>query len=317
VITGKRSAHAAAVPPGTVRTLSTPDGTPIRIEVSPSYPDTPQNQQAAQNIVNFLGSRVHGAELGKLGVYVGKPAEIHVQCGAEEAVACYYPREARMYVPGETDPTGIPTEYAITHEYGHHIATNRENPLGEAFAYGPEYWASFVHVCAGVQTGEFSPGDQDQGYLDNPGEGWADAYAHLPENGFADAPFQFNLKFRPTTEVAYAAVRRDVLDPWTGPATQSFTGSLRRRSAARFTQNMTIDGNVVARLSGPRSANFDLQVLVDGQVVDRSRHSGSRERVAGTACGLMGTDGGPGPITFRVVQRSGTGAFRLVLSYPG
>jgi hypothetical protein len=314
-----------------VRTLTAPDGTQVQVETSPSYTDAAQAAQAAQNTVNFLASRVHGSELGKLRVYIGKPAEIHTQCGSEQAVACYYLPESRMYVPGEADPSapGIPVEYVITHEYGHHIAANRLNPLGPelatgisqsegAFLLGPEYWSSYVHVCAGVSSGAFAPGDQDQGYLDNPGEGWADAYAHLPDNGYADVKFQFNPAFKPTTEEAYAAIRRDVLQPWTGPTIQNFTGKLGGTSRKAFTQDMAADGVVVAKLTGPSKANFDLQVLIDGKVVDKSRHSGSRERIGGRVCAPEGSGRtGAGPLTFRVVRKSGSGSFALKLSYPG
>lgn len=325
----KPRAHRAAVPPGTVRTLTAPDGTQIQVETSPSYADNAANQQAAQNTVNFLATRVHGSELAKLRVYIGKPAEIHTQCGSDQAVACYYLPESRMYVPGEVDPSGIPTEYVITHEYGHHIAANRLNQLGPelgrgisqsegSFLLGPEYWSSFAHVCSGVTAGQFAPGDQDQGYLDNPGEGWADAYAHLPDNGFSDIRFQFNQAFRPTTEEAYAAIRRDVLQPWTGPTLQNYSGKLGGSSRKAFTQDMTLDGVVVAKLTGPSKANFDLQVLVDGKVVDKSKHAGSRERIGGRVCAPQNSGRtGAGPITFRVVRRSGSGSFALKLSYPG
>ena len=174
-----------------------------------------------------------------------------------------------------------------------------------------------MHVCDGVATGLFAPGDQDQGYLDNPGEGWADAYAHLPENGFADFKFQFNQKFKPTTEEAYAAIRRDVLQPWTTASTHTFTGSLGAKGSKRFTQPLTLDGVVVGKLTGHAGSKFVLQALSEGKALGSSK-GGARERLTGPVCGAPSSTA-PSPITFRVVRKSGTGSgsFSLKVSYAG
>src|SRR5204863_133906 len=83
----------------------------------------------------------------------------------------------RMYVPGEKPANSpVPLEYIITHEFGHHISNHRKNALGSAFIAGPEYWATSQFICAGAlltRPPVFFPGDEDQHYLDNPGEGWA------------------------------------------------------------------------------------------------------------------------------------------------
>ena len=309
VITGDPRARAAQVPRGPAADYTLPDGNVVEIETSPSYPDSAANLRSTQTLVSFLASRVHGPEMSRLKVYVGKPAEIHQQCGSEQAVACYYANQARMYVPGEQDPSGVPSEYAITHEYGHHIATFRKNALGEAFLFGAEYWASYEHVCAGVRSGEFFPGDQDQNYLDNPGEGFADAYAHLPEH-YPAAPFQFNRRFFPDAG-ADAALKRDISDPWQGPRRDRFTGSLSATRRSRsFAVPVNLDGNVVARLRAPRAARFQVQVALDGRVVDRAA-----KRISGTLCPPEGQ--GFGRVTVRVVRKAGAGSFTLSTSVAG
>ena len=109
-----------ARPRPNARRYSTPDGYQVAVEASSAYPVDPA---ADQQLVDFLASRVHGAELGDLSVYVGTPDEIIGLCGGDpQVVACYAIDQARMYVPGES-VRGIPVEYPLTHEYGHHMAS--------------------------------------------------------------------------------------------------------------------------------------------------------------------------------------------------
>jgi hypothetical protein len=141
-----RARSAAAS--GTDLSLTTPDRLSVQVTISDRYGPTPTAQQAAQNTVNLLASRVHGTELGALRVFIGPPDEIGSICGGQEALACYAPGEQRMYAPGENPPSSpVPVEYIITHEFGHHIANHRRNALGPAFTLGPEYWADVaVHL---------------------------------------------------------------------------------------------------------------------------------------------------------------------------
>jgi hypothetical protein len=312
---GKARAAAAA---GTDVVLTAQDGTPLTVTISSAYGQTPTSQAAAQNAVNFLGTRLHGTELGLLRVFIGPPREISTICGATEALACYAPGENRMYVPGEEPANSpVPVEYIITHEYGHHIANHRKNALGSAFVLGPEYWATSQFICAGVLSRPqvFFPGDEDQHYLDNPGEGWADSYAHLPENGFEPAPFQFNPLFH-RDGAAFTAIRRDVLQPWPGNVSRTVRGSLGSSSQKRFGLVVSLDGPVVARLSGPSGTNYDLRVRLGGETVDRTHRAGSRDRVAGTLCAGP-SQPPPNRLVFVVVRRSGSGPFRLKMTDAG
>jgi hypothetical protein len=309
----------AAAAAGTDVVLNTPDGTPLTVTISNSYGQTPTSQAAAQNAVNFLSSRVHGPELGLLKVFVGPPPEISSICGAAEALACYAPGENRMYVPGETPPNSpVPLEYIITHEFGHHISNHRKNALGSAFTIGPEYWATSQFICAGALSKPpvFFPGDEDQHYLENPGEGWADTYAHLPENGFESAPFQFSPLFH-RDPAAFDAVRKDIFSPWQGNVTRTETGTLgSSTSKKRFALVVSLDGPVVARLNGPSGANYDLQVRLGGETVDSSHKAGSKDRVAGTLCSAP-RQPPPNRLTIVVVRRSGSGPFSLKLTEAG
>ena len=189
------------------------------MEASASYP---VDALADQKLVDFLASRVHGPELGDLSVYVGTPAEIIGLCGGDpEVVACYAIDEARMYVPGES-VRGIPIEYPLTHEYGHHIALWRSNSPWQALDWGAKYWSSAMHICTGVRRGLLFPGNQGRHYWDDPGEGFADSYAHMH---YPQQPWYYNELMHPNAK-AFAAIRHDVLDPWTGPRSRTFHGRL-------------------------------------------------------------------------------------------
>jgi hypothetical protein len=321
-----KKARAAAAA-GTDVVLTAPDGTALKVTISNAYGQTPMSQAAAQNAVNFLASRVHGTELGLLKVFVGPPSEISSICGEGDpsVLACYAPDEQRMYVPGETPPNSpVPLEYIITHEFAHHIALHRRNAVGPAFGIsasdagyilGPEYWATSQYICAGVKAGAFFPNDEGAHYPLNPGEGWAESYAHLPENGFESAAIQTSPLFH-LDQAAFDAIRRDVLQPWTGNATRTVTGSLGSKSQQRFGLVVSLDGPVLAKLSGPRGANYDLQVRLAGEVVDRSSRPGSNDRVGGTLCAAP-QQPPPNRLTFVVIRRSGSGPFKLKLTDAG
>jgi hypothetical protein len=293
----------------------TPDGIAVEARVSQavSSPDA-----VAQEIVSFLGTRVHGLELGKLRVFIGTPSEIASACGGDaEVLACYSAGERRMYIPdrdpGSGSSAGFTRNYAITHEYGHHIANFRSNSPFPALNYGAKYWSSYEFVCAGADEGLYFPGNQGSHYLDDPGEGFADSYAHLPENGFSSVPWQFNTRLRPDAG-AFAALRRDVLDPWRGSQRRVVAGSLGSLHRSRVTSFRTaLDGSVDLRLRGPAGANFDVGLYDGSRLISRTHTAGSRDRLRLTLC----RDGSPtASVRVRVIRRTGAGAYTLTMLFP-
>jgi hypothetical protein len=293
----------------------TPDGIAVETRVSQavSNPDA-----VAQEIVNFLGTRVHGLELGRLRVFIGAPSEIANACGGDsEVLACYSAGERRMYIPdrdpGAGNSAGFTRNYAITHEYGHHIANFRSNSPFPALNYGAKYWSSYEFVCAGADEGLYFPGNQGTHYLDDPGEGFADSYAHLPENGFSSVPWQFNPRLRPD-DGAFAALRRDVLDPWRGSKRKVVAGSLNSLHRSRTTSFRTpLDGTVDLRLRGPRGANFDVGIYDGSRLISRTHTAGTQDHLRLTLC----RDGEPtATARVRVIRRRGAGAYTLTLLYP-
>jgi hypothetical protein len=309
-------ARSAKVKAAAAKAFRAPDGTAIDVQISSAVPNP---DAVAQQIVNFLGTRVHGAELSRLRVFIGLPAEISDACGgSSDVLACYSAAERRMYIP-DRDPgsgrqDGFTRDYAVTHEYGHHIAHFRSNAPFPALNYGAKYWSSYEYVCAGALAGIYFPGDQGDHYLDDPGEGFADSYAHLPENGFATVPWQFNAALRPDAG-AFAALRRDVLDPWRASKRKVVTGSLNSLHRSRVTSvGLSLDGTVDLRLRGPRSADFDLAIYDNSKLVSRTRAAGAQDHLRITLC----RDGTPvESVRIRVTRRRGAGAYSLTVLYPG
>jgi len=312
-VLARRPARARATAVGSTHAYRTADGAMVEVQLSRSFADTPENRASAQSFVDFLDTRVHGAELGQLRMFIGTPTEVNDACGGGEGVeACYVTAERRMYVPSTEPDVRSPysREYVMTHEYGHHIAAFRRNDPFTAIDWGPKYWSSYKRICAGVFQGRYFPGSQGFHYLDDPGEGWADSYAHLH---YPNAPFQFNRGFAPDAG-SFAAIRRDVLAPWTHPTARTVRRALsRRRRVTTTTSRLNLDGTVALRLSGPRRSNYDIQVVEAGRVVDQTRAAGSRDHAAGTVC----RTGRTASITFRVRRRSGAGPFSLRISIPG
>src|SRR5215213_4794061 len=122
---------------------ATPDGERVAVDVSAGYAETPAR---VQELVDFLGTLVHGHELGRLSVSIRTSDELHGICGFA-ADACYSPALMRMIIPGEDLPH-VSLEHLLAHEY----------------------------VCALTAAGEAFPGDEGDHYRLNPGEGFAEAF---------------------------------------------------------------------------------------------------------------------------------------------
>ena len=149
-------------------------------------------------------------------------------------------------------------------------------------------------------------------YLEDAGEGWADGYAHLH---YPNVVWQFSPLMRPDAG-AFAAIRRDVLQPWSGPRSRTFRGSLvggRRAASTVLSENL--DGMVNLRLSGPSGADFQIEVLKGSRVLARTRSAGSSDSLSGLFCRQPSESALK--LRLRVRRLSGAGSFALRIRYPG
>jgi hypothetical protein len=308
-------AAMAAVTKGLVtRRYALPGGGSVEITLSSSFPDIPENRAGAQSFARFMATRLHGPELSRLRVFIGTDIEVAAACGGAPGVlACYSRAQRRMYVP-DRDPAGggpFTREYAVTHEYGHHVAGHRSHYPFVALNFGAKYWSSYMHVCSRARRGVLFPGNQSTHYAEDPGEGFADTYAHLH---YPSVIWQFAPVMRPNAG-AFAAVRRDVRFPWRAPKRREVGGSLGSKAAHGFSVRQTLDGFLTFRLAGPRGANYDIELVNRGQVLRRTVAPGSRDVLTVLSC--RGEDVPVANLVVRVVRRSGGGRFGLRASVVG
>ena len=275
------------------------DGTPIRVEVSPSYAPDPAAEQA---LVDFLAGRLHGAELTRLTVLVATPAEIEAECG-QGVLGCYAPSLSTMLVPGEDTPGAEPKEFVVTHELGHHVATHRSNAPWTAADTGPKRWASYERVCEGLAGGELGTG-----YLDDPSEGFAQSYALLH---YREAAFGYSPLLTPDAG-SFEAIEADVREPWTGPKRRTLTGRVSRRGARRYRSFRVatgLDGSSTFALRGPRGTDLDIWVMDGRRILAQNLQRGSGGFVKARVCGQSA-------VTVVVGSYRGAGRFRVTARVP-
>jgi hypothetical protein len=308
-----RRAPASAAQSGTTRSYDAGDGTMIPITVSSELSG---DTSVAQTYATFLGTLPHGSELGRLRVRIVPAAEVPSDCGAPggDVLACYIAGSRRMIVPGDVQESGgVTTSFVIAHEYGHHVAANRSNAPFSALDFGPKRWASYERVCSRTLDGKLFPGDEARHYAANPGEGWAETFAHLV---YPNVRWDYTSLLKPNA-ASLAAARADVLDPWTGSVTRTFTGDFAGGSSKtrRFSVEVALDGALRVKLSGPKGAQYDLRVRSHGATFAHSSAKGSDDLISLRAA--CRTTSHAEKLTVEVVRRSGSGPFRLSARYAG
>ena len=297
VSTGLRKAAAAASYPDG-------DGHSVSIRVSDSYLPDPAADQA---LATFLGSLLHGSEMSRLNVVVVTGPEITDICGAG-AAACYFAGENKMVIVGESSFGGLPTNYVIAHEYGHHIANHRKNNPWRAIDLGTKRWASYEGICPNSVRGIYFPGNEGNHYFENPGEAFAEAYAKY-DSRYRGFPWDWTSSLEPDAN-SYESIRQDVLEPWSGNSVSRFSGQLSRGRTSTLAFDTPLDGGLSVKLTGTSGTDFDLALLTNrGRVLRRSAHSGSREKIGYSVCGQA-------KMKIRVYAYRGSGQAKVTLSKP-
>ena len=195
-------------------------GETVNVYAADEYPHGADNEAALQSIADFVATLPHGEELQHVQIYVVTPAEMTANCG-ENAAACY--GDGILVIPGQW-PTGLPGPEIITHEYGHHVAANRDNSPWQAVDWGPKSWETAMNVCGRVAAGTAFPGDEGAHYQLNPGEAWAESYRLAVWGSRTQLPLNVDASFQPT-QAALDAALLDVSTPWAGPTATTVSGT--------------------------------------------------------------------------------------------
>jgi hypothetical protein len=243
-----------------------------------------------QRIANFVGTLIHGPEIGLLAIQLDTPFQIDLDCGYG-AQACYYPSENKVFIGGTDTATydGASREFVLAHEYGHHVAAHRYSPapFPAAIDWGPPRWASLERVCQARRRGALFPGDEGLHYRQNPGEAFAEAFARYH---FADrAPRWKWVNFLRPDAAAFRAIREDTLHPWHGRTSFRVEGRAppRRRGGTVEALRTPLDGTVSLRPNDERRRRYQLSLLsTSGSLLGTSRNGLSiRDQLNFTVCG--------------------------------
>ena len=277
-------------------------GTSVQIDVSDTYP---VDASLPQTWATFLGTLVHGPELATLTLRLAPIDEVERVCGAQ-ALACYDPATATIEASPEDQLDQPPAREVVTHEYGHHVASNRSDAPWSAEDYGTKRWATYEHICSRVNAGTASPGDEGPLYFQNPGEAFAEAYRvlNLTKEGAASIGWSVvDRSFYPDA-TALSLLQQDVTTPWTGPTVTHVHGSFGYGTQRTIRIGTPLDGSLVLRLHAPTRSVMRLALYAGTKLVARASRS-----LVYQVCGSR-------ELTLTVERSSGAGAFTVDVSKP-
>jgi hypothetical protein len=314
VVLGQPGAAAARISASaSSQRYSIGDGTEATITVSV----TPSCEQQCdvtdpQRVAGFIGTLIHGPEVELLSVQLDTEYELGFDCGFG-AEACYFSGENKIVIGGyeEADGDGASFDFVLAHEYGHHVAQHREMPppFDSAIDWGPEHWASVEGVCQGERHHRFYPGDEGTHYFEDPGEAFAEAFAHYHFRDVAPT-WRYSPALQPNV-AAFRAIREDTLSPWQGRTSFTLSGRVPARGEGAAVESLRtpLDGLVSLRPSSLRRHGYELALRSRaGRLLLRSRDAVAQgDRLNYTVCGehhlrlvITSTRFHPGPFRLQI-----------------
>jgi hypothetical protein len=285
----------------------------VAVSVTPACAESCQLKDP-QRVADFIGTLPHGDEVSLLTVQLDTEYQLSYDCGFG-AEACYFSGENRIVIGGyeniDGDEAGF--DFILAHEYGHHVAQHREMapPFRSAIDWGTERWASVEDVCRGRRERKLFPGNEGSHYFEDPGEAFAESFAHLrfPE---ARVAWRYAPSLRPTP-ASLRAIREDTLSPWQGRTSITLSGRLPARGEGAAVESLRtpLDGTVSLRPSSLSAHGYALALRSRAGRLLRSTHHGFglRHELDYTVCGqkkldVVITPARPHPGTFTLqVQR--------------
>lgn len=279
-------------------------GESVVVYVSRSYPEV---DAVGRQWAEFFAGLVHGPELSFLTAYIAPLPVVQEMCGSEWVIGCY--GGDTMITVGDSS-AGEPPASVATHEYGHHVAANRNNAPWPAIDWGTKRWATAMDICHRVQSNLLFPGDEGLMYSFNPGEAFAESYRVLIETNGTAAGYDWPIvdpSLRPDVP-ALAALREDVVHPWTGSTVRTIKGRFAGKRRTWSTPIATpLDGDVSVAVAGGGTADVRLLSSDGRTVLSNGTWSSSGGRtVAYRLCGTRSVrvrltrGGAPARFTLRI-----------------
>ncbi len=311
---GAASARISATASAQRYSIDDGSGATIAVEVTAACQASCQITDP-QSVADFIGTLIHGPEVSLLTVQLDTEYQLGFDCGFG-AEACYFSGDDKIVIGGYegADSQGATFDFILAHEYGHHVAQHRRMPapFGGAINWGTERWASVEHVCQGKRRGRLYPGDEGSHYYEDPGEAFAESFAHYRFPNLP-VPWPYAQSLRPTP-AAFRAIREDTLEPWRGRTSLVLSGHVpaRGEGAAVETLPTPLDGTVSLRPDSLRRHGYELALRSRaGRLLRRARGNlGPRHELDYTVCGQP---------RLRLVITSTThrgGPFRLQIQRP-
>lgn len=263
---------------------------------------------ATQKWADTIAGLVHGTEISTISVYMATLDQVSATCGSG-ALGCY--ARNRLISIGQ-DLRGITAKAVLMHEYGHHVANNRDNSPWDAVDWGTKRWATYTGVCKRAATGELAPGDEDEHYEFNPGEAWAEDFRLLNERrqGLPETFWGVVDESLYPDQTALDLLLQDVTSPWAGNTTSTLRSSVTVRSTGRgFAVATPLDGHFAVTLTAPPKARLTLR-LVDPATKQVVAQSTGAERVKHLETDVCGQR----TLQVQVKRVKGSGAFTLSVS---
>lgn len=293
VVLGEPGAAAARISASaSSQRYSIDDGTEatITVSVTPACAELCEVNDP-QQVADFIGTLIHGPEVDLLTVQLDSEFQLGFDCGFG-AEACYFSGENKIVIGGYEEPDGndgATFDFILAHEYGHHVAQHREMspPFGSAIDWGPEHWASVEGVCRGQRSGRLYPGDEGTHYFEDPGEAFAEAFAH---NRFPNLPvaWHYSPALKPN-EAAFKAIREDTLKPWQGRTSLTLSGHVPARGEGAAVESLRtpLDGLVSLRPSSLSRHGYELALRSRAGRLLRSSRNGldPNHQLDYTVCG--------------------------------
>ena len=290
-------------------TVTASTGDTFGVFVSPALGTSVTPQSWAE----FIAHLTHGPEISKLTAYFGTLDEVQQICGSQ-ALGCY--GDDDLVAPGVPAIDGTTPQEIVRHEYGHHIAFNRLNSPWAAVDWGPKNWASTVGVCKRVNQGSAFPGDESVHYDENPGEAWAESYRLMDErkNGILTASWPIVSQSFFPNDASYAAVEKDVLQPWTAGQTGTFRRQFTKKGKKVWLIHLQtpLDGTVSVSAALPKGSSDDVALLSSSERTVLKHASLVRVRtkqLTSTVCGQRS-------LWVRVTAKGATGRVSVTAATP-